>query len=204
MRWLERALFAVAVLCLGGWAWVWFDANYTQYRESRRLDEARASVAAQPARVTDNLASFRDNQDALPADQPKLPEGALVARIEIPRVGVSAIVLEGVDEKTLRRAVGHIPETAFPGRVGNVGLAAHRDGFFRGLRDIRKNDIITVDTPDGTFRYQVESTQIVLPKDTYVLDDTEARVLTLVTCYPFNYVGSAPQRFIVRANQVGG
>ena len=125
-----------------------------------------------------------------------------MARIEIPRLDVSAIVLEGVDKKTLRRGVGRIPETALPGDGGNVGLAAHRDSFFRGLKDIRKNDIVTLKTLDNTYYYRVEWTEIVLPKDTYVLEDSGVPELTLVTCYPFYYVGSAPKRFIVRANRV--
>jgi sortase A len=205
LRWIERALLVVAILCLGGWAWAWLDARYTQQREARLLDEAIEARAAapQPARETDNLESFRESS-LLPEDSPELPEGALVARLEIPRLGVSAIVLEGIGSKTLRRAVGHIPETPFPGEAGNVGLAGHRDSFFRGLKDVRKNDMITLDTPDGTYRYQVEWTRIVLPEETQVLDDAGKPALTLVTCYPFFYVGSAPQRFIVRANQVGG
>jgi sortase A len=95
--------------------------------------------------------------------------------------------------------VGHIPGTALPGDSGNVGLAAHRDTFFRRLRDIRPDDEIVLTTPDGTFRYTVEGTKVVEPGDVWVLDPTEEPALTLVTCYPFTYVGSAPQRFIVRA-----
>ncbi|HEY7216020.1 MAG TPA: class D sortase, partial [Thermoanaerobaculia bacterium] len=135
--------------------------------------------------------------------QPRRPkvEGTLVGRIEIPRVGVSAIVLEGITNKTLRRGVGHIPETSLPGAEGNAGLAGHRDSFFRALKDIRENDLITVKTLDGTFEYRVEWTQIVQPEDTQVLAATGEPVLTLVTCYPFYYVGSAPERFIVRARR---
>ena len=126
-----------------------------------------------------------------------------MGRIEIPRVGVSAVVLEGSDDTTLRRGVGHIPETSLPG-VGNVGLAAHRDSFFRGLKDIRKNDIIRLQTLEGTFRYRVEWTEIVQPEETQVLRQEGTSELTLVTCYPFYYLGSAPKRFIVRAREVGG
>jgi sortase A len=206
LRWLERVLLLVGVLCLGGWGLAWLDARYTQYRDGQILDEARsASQAAPPARETDSLDNFRQpDRAAVREPRPPVPEGSLVGRIEIPRVGVSTIVLEGVDNQTLRRGAGHIPETSLPGEDGNVGIAAHRDSFFRALKDIRKNDIIRVETLQGEFNYQVEWTQIVTPKDTQVLDPTAAPALTLVTCYPFYYVGSAPKRFIVRAQRIDG
>jgi LPXTG-site transpeptidase (sortase) family protein len=117
-------------------------------------------------------------------------------------LNVSAVVREGVDSKTLRRAAGHVPGTALPGDDGNVAVAAHRDTFFRGLRDVRENDRIRMVTPDGTFEYVVRSTTIVTPTDVEVLDPREGkRELTLITCYPFNYVGHAPKRFIVKAEQ---
>jgi sortase A len=122
-----------------------------------------------------------------------------MGRIEIPRLGVSAVIRAGSDARTLRLAVGYIPGTALPGEDGNIGLAAHRDTFFRRLRDIRADDEIRIVTPEGTFAYAVERTDIVRPRDTWVLDRTPEPTLTLVTCYPFTYVGSAPQRFIVRA-----
>ena len=122
-----------------------------------------------------------------------------MGRIEIPRLGVSTIVRAGSDARTLQLAVGHLPGTALPGETGNVGLAGHRDTFFRRLADIRADDEIRVVTPDGTFRYRVQRTNVVEPDDVWVLDPTGHPALTLVTCYPFSYVGSAPQRFIVRA-----
>lgn len=195
-RWLERALLLVAILCLGTWAYAWLDARYAQYREGKLLDEA---ASARPVRSTasetDALGTFRAaHQRSEPA-----PEGTLVGRIEIPRLGVSAIVLEGIGNRTLRRGVGHIPETALPENGGNVGLAAHRDSFFRELKDVRKDDVIMLRTLEGTYEYRVEWTRIVRPEDTEVLDDTGVPALTLVTCYPFYYVGSAPERFVVRA-----
>ena len=125
--------------------------------------------------------------------------GSTVGRIEIPRLGVSAIVRAGSDARTLQLAVGHIPGTALPGEAGNVGLAGHRDTFFRRLQDIRAGDRIRMVTPEGAFEYAVARTDVVEPADVWVLDDTGQSVLTLVTCYPFSFVGSAPQRFIVRA-----
>jgi sortase A len=207
LRWLERGLLLVAALCLGFWVYVWLDAAWVQHRDNEILDAAPEAPAATlpapiPAAQTDSLGSF---QAAPPPEQrPSSEEGSLVGRVEIPRLGVSAIILEGVESSTLRRGVGHIPETPLPGGSGNVGLAAHRDSFFRALRDIRKNDTVKVKTLAGTYRYQVEWTKVVEPEQTEVLaaDITAGPELTLVTCYPFNYVGSAPHRFIVRARQV--
>jgi sortase A len=130
--------------------------------------------------------------------------GALLGSISIPRVKVSSAILEGADDHTLALSVGHIPGTAVPGGVGNVALAGHRDTFFRGLRNIRNRDDILLTTSSGTKIYEVESTRVVLPEDVYVLNDIGRPLLTLVTCYPFYYVGPAPKRFIVQAHRVGG
>jgi len=137
---------------------------------------------------------------AIPEERPPSPE-ELLGRLRIPRLNVMAMVREGADADTLRRAVGHIPGTALPGRMGNIGLAGHRDTFFRALRNIKKNDNIDFETEQGTFRYVVDSTKIVSPRDVNVLAASGGKTLTLVTCYPFYYVGSAPRRFIVRATE---
>lgn len=129
-------------------------------------------------------------------------EGALLGRIEIKAVGLSAMIQEGVAEETLERAVGHIPGTSLLGQHGNIALAAHRDTFFRGLRNIRLNDEIILTTTSGKTRYHVVFTQVVEPEDTSVLRASESDMLTLVTCYPFTFVGTAPQRFIVRAHKI--
>ena len=139
--------------------------------------------------------------EPIPTEKPPLPE-SLLGRLKIPRLHVAAMVREGADSGTLRTAIGHIPGTALPGKTGNVGLAGHRDTFFRALRDIEKDDAIDFETDSGTFRYAVQSTKIVNPRDVSVLTASTGRTLTLVTCYPFYYVGSAPKRFIVRAVQV--
>ena len=112
-------------------------------------------------------------------------------------------MLPGTAERTLDRGLGHIEYTALPGTDGNSGIAGHRDSFFRALKDIAQDDLIELDTPQMTDVYRVERTWIVNPDDVSVLDPTPMRALTLVTCYPFYYVGSAPKRFIVRAVRVG-
>jgi sortase A len=128
-----------------------------------------------------------------------VPLDAVLGRLEIPRLALSVIVREGEDPRTLRLAVGHLPGTAWPGRPGNAAIAGHRDTFFRKLRHIEQDDEIFVTTSTGVSRYVVVSMRIVEPEDVSVLKSTEQSVLTLVTCYPFFYIGSAPQRFIVRA-----
>jgi len=131
-------------------------------------------------------------------------EGAVVGRLEIPRLRLAVVVIEGVTDTDLRRAAGHIPGTALPGEPGNVAIAAHRDTFFRPLRRIRPNDAILLSTGAGTSRYRVVSTQVVPPSDVSVLYPTPRDSLTLVTCFPFGYIGSAPKRFIVRAQRAEG
>ena len=127
---------------------------------------------------------------------------ATVGRIEIPAVGLATRVLEGDDARVLALAVGHIPGTAFPGPSGNVGLAGHRDTFFRSLQKINIGDEIRYSTGAGTFKYRVVSLRIVLPNAVEVLNQTQLPSLTLVTCYPFGFSGPAPKRLIVHAEMV--
>jgi sortase A len=123
--------------------------------------------------------------------------------LRIPKIRLEAPVLPGTDDRTLDRAVGHIEGTAQPGTNGNSGIAGHRDGFFRGLKDITPGDMIELDTLQKKESYRIERTWVVNPEDVSVLDPTSTRTLTLVTCYPFYYIGSAPRRFIVRAVLAG-
>jgi sortase A len=127
------------------------------------------------------------------------PGEGLVGRLEIPSLGLSAIIAEGADGRTLGRAVGHLPETALPGASGNTVLAGHRDTFFRSLGGVRLGDTIRVTTPEGRFEYQVDEVSIVDPDDVGVLAPSATPTLTLITCFPFHYIGPAPRRFIVRA-----
>jgi sortase A len=126
-------------------------------------------------------------------------EGDIVGRLEIPSVGISVMVLEGTDEKTLAAGAGHMPTTPLPGVSGNVAIAAHRDTFFRNLKDIKEGDVIRVSTLRHSFDYVVESTETVAPDDVGVIETRESSELTLITCYPFYFVGSAPKRFVVHA-----
>jgi sortase A len=138
-----------------------------------------------------------------PTPAPPLHRGDVIGEIGIPRLRVSVMVFEGDDAGILGLGAGHIPGTALPRDGGNIGIAAHRDTYFRPLSVIHADDVITLKTPAGTTRYAVTETRIVPPSDVSVLARASGRDLTLVTCYPFFYLGSAPERFIVHARKIG-
>jgi sortase A len=196
LRWTQRVLFAGAVSMLGYCGFVLVDAWIFQKRASheleRRLHDERTADSAAPRTVS----------PATPEAPAAIGPDGLIGRIEIPRIGLSAVVFEGTGKTTLRHAVGHISGTALPGQPGNVSLAGHRDTFFRPLRNILQNDIITLTTLRSEYHYRVGSTRVVVPTEVSVLDPTGDEILTLVTCHPFSYVGVAPNRFIVRAERV--
>jgi sortase A len=124
------------------------------------------------------------------------------AILRVPRVNIEVPVLEGTDDLTLNRGAGHLPGTPLPGQPGNIAITGHRDGFFRGLKDLAPGDVIQLDAPGHTDRYTVRSIRIVSPSDTSVLAPTQESTLTLITCYPFYFVGAAPQRYIVQASLI--
>jgi sortase A len=183
LRWFQITLLAAAAGALGYCAFVLADTWNFQREANGHFDPLHLQPAAPP----------RPESGAM---------SGLVGRLEIPRVGLAVVVAEGADDATLRRAAGHIPGTALPGRSGNVGIAGHRDTLFRSLRDIRLDDTILLTTLEGEYRYRVVSTKVVDPSDVAVLNPDGTEILTLVTCYPFYFIGPAPDRFIVRAERV--
>jgi sortase A len=189
LRWTRRSLTACAVALLGYSGFVLVDTWRFQKAEDRELQHALIAPRQPVSAVS--LASLSPSAT-----------GGLIGSIDVPRLGISAIVMEGTSARTLRRAVGHISGTALPGRPGNVGISGHRDTFFRPLRNIERNDLITLATVGGEYRYRVLSMEIVNPSDVSVLDPDEGETLTLVTCYPFYFVGPAPGRFVVKAERV--
>lgn len=141
-------------------------------------------------------------EEALPRLQPPIPlEGDVIGELQVPRLKMSAIVVQGDSRAILRRAVGHLSGTALPGEAGNVALAGHRDTFFRPLGDIRLGDEIRFRTLERTFEYRVDSIKVVVPTETKVLDSSTGHDLTLLTCFPFYYIGPAPKRFVVHASE---
>ena len=190
IRRLQLLLFVVAGLTA---AWV----AYASLRASvfREMNIARIENAAPspPAPAPADAAVDADEEDGVGPD-------GVVGVLEIPRLELSEVVASGDDDKTLNVAIGHLPDTPLPWASGNSVLAAHRDTHFRPLRDIRQGDLVRLKTRKGVLEYHVKDTMIVAPEDVWVMAPSTERRLTLITCYPFNYVGSAPQRFIVRAD----
>jgi len=133
------------------------------------------------------------------ARSPTRPRGSVLGRFEIPRLQLSYALLEGTDHRTLDKSIGHVEGTGLPGEIGNIGIAGHRNTHFRKLEWIQRGDEIIVNSPQGRFRYVVEWARLFTPGDIEVLDVSHGPAVTLITCFPFEYVGSAPLRLIVRA-----
>ncbi len=196
VQWTQRALFVAALLFLGYCAFALVDARIFQARASRDLDRQLRDLHAA------SEATFQPPTATSTKGAPGAAANGLIGRLEIPRLLLSVVVVEGISHTTLRRAAGHIPGTALPGEGGNVGLAGHRDTFFRPLKDLKIKDEIQFSTLKGNFKYEVESLRVVDPDNAEVLAPSGGNALTIVTCYPFYYVGPAPKRWIVRARQV--
>jgi sortase A len=187
---VRSLLLLIGLVCLGYYAYTLANQALYQSYQNWVFDHR----IAQPAQVTSS---------PIPA------EGSVVGRVSVERLNLSAMVRQGVSAKTLSEAVGHVPSTALPGQTGNFAIAAHRDTLFRALKDIRIGDIVTFQSETGLYRYRVMATEIVNPTEVSVLRpdgggliQRPGNLLTMITCYPFYYVGSAPKRFIVEARLV--
>ena len=206
MRRIERILFLVGIVCLALYGFFTVQAHWEQYELERELERSSIYAPKDPSTDSSGRPEAGPPEAAPPnASPPKvgvtrnMKEGDLVGRLEVPRLDVSVMVMHGTGDKTLRLGAGHIPGTALPGDAGNAGIAAHRDTFFRNLRNITKDDVIKFTTVDGEISYRVSNTMVVNPSDIDVLKPASVDMLTLVTCFPFYYVGPAPKRFIVQA-----
>ena len=201
--WAPYFLIAVGIAALGYCGIVLGNAGIYQFYQNRLLDRALQTRGDSSVVPSSSIVTLHSFFLANPLKAATV-DGAPWGRVELARLGLSAIVSDGDDDFTLQRGVGHIPGTALPGVPGNVGLAAHRDTYFRPLERLRMHDDIVLTTLGGVFKYRVQSTEIVEPNDVQVLDPGIGESLTLVTCYPFGFIGSAPQRFIVHARRVSG
>ncbi len=194
----EGLLWVIAAGLLG-----WCVIAYVGARSHQRIDERalaelrKENLAPESPWPRAEVPGAEKSVRGVPPAERQAADPGLVGRIEIPRLGLAAIVREGTDSRTLERAVGHVSGTALPGQNGNVCLAAHRDTYFRPLEGVRKNDRIRITTPTATYEYTVLGTSVVDPGAVEVLASNGDAALTLVTCYPFRYVGPAPRRFIV-------
>lgn len=221
LRWTRLILLLIGISALVYYGYTLSNEYIYQSYENWAFDQ---KIAGRAATFTDYLRAktpfgflLGNQESAVPEEsvQPKTPVaphpalGSMLGRVEIPRLHLSAIVREGVDTKVLSVAVGHVPYTALPGGSGNFAIAAHRDTLFRALKDIKKDDLVSFQSPEGTFTYRVLATKIVKPTDVSVLRADGGglipgggKLLTMITCYPFYYVGSAPKRFIVEGKLV--
>jgi sortase A len=177
----EWLLLGVGLGCVGVYAYESVEARRFQAEQTAAFESAaRAQVAPAAMRA-----------------------GALVGMLDVPRLQLSTPVIEGDDMRTLQRAVGHLPDTPLPWADGNSAIAGHRDGLFRPLKDVKVGDEIQFRTTREALRYRVTKTSIVMPDDLSVLEpEPDAATLTLITCYPFYYVGTAPKRFVVQARRL--
>jgi sortase A len=183
--WTRRIFMLSGILALAYVALTLFNARLFQNAANRTLEQQ----------------IHAEEQHSASPSGPAVKEGDVLGKIEIPRLGLSVAVLQGTTSKTLLLGVGHIQGTALPGEVGNIGIAGHRDTYFRVLKDIRRDDEIRLQTASGVTRYEVDWIQITAPRDGDIVAPKSESTLTLVTCYPFYYVGAAPERFVVHAHR---
>ncbi|HEX7418412.1 MAG TPA: class D sortase [Thermoanaerobaculia bacterium] len=205
LRRLELALWSVGLVLFGVAAASTATRWHYQYQQERALFDRGPAVSPvkMPVEQLPHMQSpVAEITTLLPKKQTPTADPTAIGRIEIPRLGLKAIVKEGGDDDTLERAVGLLPGSAHPGQSGNIVLAGHRDTFFWPLQDIERGDQIRIVLPQQTYRYRVDSIRVVDPAETSALASKGVEELTLVTCYPFRYVGPAPQRFIVSATRL--
>ena len=183
VRAAQRLLVWLGIAAVAGAGTTAVYAGISQRYQSWKFDQAAAAPMVMPA--VDAAVALRD--------------GDAIGRLEIPRIGISVMVFQGTDAATLITGAGHVPGTPSPGGEGNVVIAAHRDTFFRRLEGIQHGDRIRIATRRHIYEYEVDSMETVDPDDTRVMESRARSELTLITCYPFYFVGAAPKRFIVHA-----
>jgi sortase A len=198
----ETLAWTLGLVCATAWGALSLDGAMGARRELQRFATVHAAAgqaSVLPPGGTPDQSLWSAARVAAWRGASEAPAPPPLAVLRIPKIQLEVAVLPGTDDHTLNRAVGLIEGTAPPGTPGNAGIAGHRDGFFRGLKDIGPGDALELETSRGKEVYRVERTWIVGPEDVSVLDATPTPAVTLVTCYPFYFVGPAPERFIVRA-----
>jgi sortase A len=205
VRKIEAVLLAVGLALLAAFLTFRIHSTVGSRAALRAFtNTSRADSSAQPEVGGVDTSLWSEERIAAYKQRLEVPADGPIAVLTIPRMSLEVPVFNGTDESVLNRGLGRIEGTARPGETGNIGIAGHRDGFFRCLKDIRLGDRIELATLKGKATYVVDETKIVLPEDVSVLEPRKSSALTLVTCYPFYFVGSAPKRFIVHASIVGG
>lgn len=213
--WLSNLLLLGGIFALLAGAWALLDGKLYQSVQKRQLEEvvvegvdrgaANPAAAPQPVQPPLPGPGFLLSvlrKSVLPNSVLPQRDPLAIGELAVPRLGLDVVMREGVDDASLRKAVGHLPSSAFPGELGNAVLLGHRDTFFRPLRDITRGDTIRVITGGRRFVYRVESVQVTEPDWPGAVEKTREPVITLITCFPFEYIGSAPRRLVVRAGLV--
>ena len=191
----EILAWTLGIVCLGAWAGSRVSSELGRRDALAQFQNPRLlAVGLSPDQSLWSPERIRAFREVL-----KHPSPQPIAILRIRQLGIEVPVLEGTNDRVLDRGAGHIAETSAPGAPGNSGIAGHRDGFFRPLKDVQRGAVLELETPQGVTKYRVDRAWIVAPEDVWVLDPTPYDAVTLVTCYPFYFIGSAPQRFIVRA-----
>ena len=211
LRILQWILIVAGLTLVGFWVGARLSGWFGGKTEIQRFEEAKAEVAVEstPVHVAEDLSLKLPVDTSLWAEdrieeyQESLEHDfdAPLAILRIPKIDLEVAVLLGTTELALNRGLGHIAGTPLPGEDGNIGIAGHRDGYFRGLKDVVVGDLIEMETLTGRQNYTITELFLVDPPDVWVLEPTERPSITLVTCYPFYYAGSAPRRYIVRAEK---
>jgi sortase A len=193
---LERCLWLAAIGFLGTALWMKGDSIFYQFRADRELDAAIRSLGA----IGESAPAKQAGGE--PAVRVQLAPGTPLARLSVPRLAVEIVVAEGTDDRVLQRALGHVPTSARPGEAGNVALAGHRDTHFRFLEQLVVGDEMVLESVSARDVYRVEWAVVVEPHQVELVEDSGYAALTLVTCYPFRYVGNAPYRYVIRARKL--
>lgn len=204
---LERGLLITGVILLAVFAAAMVHRSISSQAALAQFDQMKASAAEPPKVAALDLGDERKvdyalwSKERVRVHQESLTalKGAPVAVLSVGRLGIRVPVFDGTDDLALNRGAGWIAGTARPGQDGNVGLAGHRDGFFRGLKDVKTGDKLELATLHGVRHYAVDEIEIVTPDNVSVLQKRAAPSVTLVTCYPFYFIGDAPKRWIVHA-----
>ena len=204
-RWTERILLGAGLALLAVYAGVRIDGALRSREQVRSFEQERTAAYSDPApqkrRSPQVDFSLWSPQRVRAYEQSWRAEaGPPLAVLRVPKIGLEVPVLDGTDELSLNRGVGWVAGTARPGFPGNIGIAGHRDGFFRGLKDVGIGDALELESAGGSDTFVVDDVRIVKPQDVFVLKPGRVRSVTLVTCYPFYVLGTAPRRYIVHAS----
>jgi len=191
LRYTGTTLLIGGLVAVGTWAWFLAEGRVYQAAQNESFERVLAPHAA-----LDRPINNRPQADNLPYLDPRI-----IGRLEIPRIALTVLVREGVDAASLRKAVGHLPSSSPLGESGNFVVLGHRDTFFRPLRDIALGDLVRMRTREGVIEYEVESVFVVEPDQALTMEVKTGSYATLITCFPFNFVGPSPRRFVVRARR---